>query len=324
MLVSVVGGSEPAFHIKSSKVRMSGVEILCNGHAPHGIVNSSGWDNELTVLRDITIRQSTSHAILHEDGDAVMLDNFFPFYCNGFGFYSQNNLLNSRLHFAKTNETGGVLLTKRDQQPEGVDIGGKIIPYTNRSGVVIEHGLKITIMPDSIIDQCGLYALDIHPPVSDVTVCPGTYLGGMNGPSHQNPPGNPNAPLVTLRGGNMIRLDGVTIQGGASDQLIAFPGVRLLDIVGCSFQNSAPGRANCNISGMQHSKLMQNRFWHARSGGGSVVWSGGDASCCAYDNTSFHGNDATHGGAWGNNMIITGATRQRDNVEVTLPNGWTH
>lgn len=325
------GMTDPMFDLRVSKVRMEGVEILCDGHAVHGIVNRSGWDNDTTVINSVTVRNATSHAILHEDGDSMHITNFHPWYCGGgdsFGVYVQNNFLNSRVHFAMTDQCGGVYLSKRDQQPEGVDIGGKIIPYIGRSGVEVHHGLKINIMGDAVIDQCGKYALYVGTPVSDLRVLPGAYLGGMNGPDHQHPAGDPNAPLIVLNNPNMISLDGVTIQGGASDQLLAFPGTRLLDITGCWFQNVAPGRANCNITGMQQSNVIMNRFWHARQGGqyggNSLYWQGGDASCAAYDNTSFFGNDPAHGGAWGRPMNIAGATRVRDNTNVTLPNGWTH
>lgn len=313
-------GPDPAFDLRCSRVTMTRVDIFCDGRGTHGIVNRSGWDNEITYLKDVCIRNATSHAILSEDGDCFFVENFHPMFCGGYGIYSQNNLMNSRLHFAMTAETAGVYMTKRTQQPEGVDIGGKIVPLgQSRSGVVLEWGLKITIMPDAIIDQCGGYGLMCGAGVSDVTVSPGAWIGG-----HLTD-GNPNMPLITLLNGcNRIRIDGASIVAGRSDQLIAFPGVRLLTIKDTDFLDVAAGRSNCNITGLQHSSLIGNRFWHARSGGGSLVWSGGDGSCSAYDNTSFHGNDPSHGGAWGHGMIITGQTRVRDNVEVTLPNGWTH
>lgn len=317
-------GCDVMIDLRCSRVTMDRVDLFCQGNATHGIVNKSGWDNELTYLRGVCIRHAKSHAILSEDGDCFFMRDYHPMFCGGYGLYSQNNLMNSSIHFAMTAETAGVYMTKRTQQPEGVDIGGKIVPLgQGRSGVVLEYGLKINIMADSVIDQCGGWGLYCGPNVSDVTVCPGAWIGGTSNTAL----GSPHHPLVALNGCNRINIDGASIVGGASDQLLAFPGTRLVTVKDTDFYDVAPGRANCNISGIQHSKVAFNRFWHARTGGvyggNSLYWQGGDASCAAYDNTSFFGSDPVKG-SWGRDMNIGPAIRQRDNVNIQLPAGWTH
>lgn len=318
-------GSDPLILIKNSRVTLRDLSLNCAGKAAHGIVNRTPWDNEQTYIENVVVRNSTSHAAVHEDGDAVFIRNFEALYCGAAGEFAwdvQNNFINSSIHITKTDNCGGVRLSKRANQPEGVDISGKIIPYLGRSGIEVHYGLAVDILPGTVIDQVGTYGLLVANGASDVKVT-GAYIGGVNGTDWNNPPGNPDAPLITLLGGNQLKLQNVTVQGGASDQLIAFPNVRLLTVRNCDFLNVAPTRSNCNITGLAHSKVMENSFWHARSGGGSLVWRDSGEACYCYDNTAYHGSSPFFG-AFGADLIVTGAAKQRDNTRVTLPTGWTH